>query len=497
MARYPRQFIQQVAQATDIVELISQYVALRKRGKEFVGLCPFHDDHKPSLNVSPVKQIFKCFSCGAGGGVYQFLMLYEKLTFPEAIRSLAERTGVPLPQLAADKKRPEGEFSRSELIEAVTFAAEFFRQQLHSDIGKGALDYARSRGLTDDSIDRFALGYAPDAWDSLIRAAGEKGISKRKLIAAGLAVPREDGGGCYDRFRNRLMFPIIDPQNRTIAFGGRALDEDERAKYINSPESPVFSKSAQLYALNWSREGIVKTSRAAVVEGYLDALIPLQCGVDNVVATLGTALTDGHVRILSRYASQVVLVFDADAAGQAAAERALEVFLAQKLDVRIAMIPGGKDPCDFCLAEGGEGLKRLTDEAPDALEHVWKRRQAAWQKPGGTLADKTRATEEFLNLIVSSSAYGAIDEVRRGQLAQHIAHLLNVPAADLQQQIHRMQRRITRSSGRYEASGDSASVALRGALGEQHLLEVLLNRPELFDRVAEQLDPTDFTDEQY
>jgi len=497
LARYPTQLIQQVAQATDIVELISQYVALKKRGKEFVGLCPFHDDHKPSLNVSPVKQIFKCFSCGAGGGVYQFLMLYEKLTFPEAVRLLAERTGVPLPQLGTDKGGGGSEFSRSELIEVITFASEFYRQQLRSDSGKKALGYARSRGLTDDSIDRFALGYSPDAWDSLIRAAGKKGISKPKLLAAGLAVPREDGRDCYDRFRNRLMFPIIDPQNRIIAFGGRALDENERAKYINSPESPIFSKSAQLYALNWSREGIVRTSRVTLVEGYLDALIPLQSGIDNIVATLGTALTEGHVRALSRYARRATLVFDADAAGQAAAERALEVFLAQKIDVRIATIPGGKDPCDFCLTEGGESLQALVDEAPDALEYVWRRSQSAWKKSGGALADRTRATEEFLNLVVSSSAYGAIDEVRRGHLAQHIAHLLNVPAADLQQQMRRLQRRVRRSSRPCEPGPDAEYVAVRGVLAERHLLEVLLNRGEFFDKVAEQLDPSDFTDEQY
>jgi len=244
MAKYPEHLIQQVAQATDIVELVSQYVALKKRGKEYVGLCPFHDDHKPSLNVSPVKQIYKCFSCGAGGGVYQFLMQYEKLSFPEAVRMLAERAGVALPR-QNEARQTEGGFSKNDLIEVVAFAMRYFQGQLRSAGGANALKYALSRGLTAESIERFRLGYAPASWDALIKAGSAKGISQARLLAAGLAVRRDDGSGCYDRFRNRLMFPILDPQNRPIGFGGRALAADERAKYINSPESPVYDKSGQ------------------------------------------------------------------------------------------------------------------------------------------------------------------------------------------------------------------------------------------------------------
>ncbi len=496
MARFPDQFIEQVAQATDIVELVSQYVALKKRGKEYVGLCPFHDDKRPSLNVSPVKQIFKCFACGAGGGIYQFLMLYEKLPFPEAVRTLAERVHIPLPSVGPGPERAEGELSRNDLVEVATFAARFFRSQLRSEAGKAALDYALGRELTEESIERFGLGYAPDSWDALLRAGAQKGIGENKLIAAGLVSRRTDGG-CYDRFRNRLIFPIIDPQGRVVAFGGRALDDRERAKYLNSPESVLFDKSQQLYALNWSREAIVTTGRAIVVEGYLDALIPLQGGIGNVVATLGTALTDRHVRVLSRYAREVVLIFDADAAGQAAAERALEMFLMQQLHVRVVELPPGTDPCDYCLAEGPEGLKRLIEAAPDALHYVWGRRQAGWEAAGSNLADRRRLVENFLNLVVSSAAYGAIDEVRRGQLAQHIAHLLNIPAADLQQQMRRVGRRIARSSGVPADPGAVGRGRAPTEMAERHLLEVLVNRPDLFDQAAERLDPKDFANEQY
>ncbi len=491
MARFSEQFIQQVAQATDIVDLVSSYVALKKRGKEFVGLCPFHDDKSPSMYVTPIKQIFKCFACGAGGGVYQFLMLYEKQTFPESVRSLAERANIPLPQDAA-QPQPEGSLSRNDLIAVATFAARFFREQLKTDRGSNALKYALDRGLTDESIQRFGLGYAPDSWDALIKAAGASGIGETKLVAAGL-VARRETGGCYDRFRNRLIFPIIDPQGRVIAFGGRALAEDERAKYLNSPESALFDKSSQLYALNWAREKIVSSGMAVIVEGYLDALIPMQAGVENVVATLGTALTDRHVRLISRYAKEAVLIFDADTAGQAAAERALEVFLAQRLHVRVASIPTGKDPCDYTLAEGGDGLRKLIDQAPDALEYAWRRRQAAWQDAGGNLADRRRLVDEFLSLVVSSATYGAIDEVRRGQLAQHIGHLINIPAADLQQQMHRLARRITRSSQPQTVT--SGSRVAGTDVTERQVLEVLLSSPDLFDVAAERVGPEDFVDE--
>lgn len=491
MARFSQQFIQQVAQATDIVELIGQYVALKKRGREFVGLCPFHDDHKPSMYVAPAKEIFKCFACGAGGGVFQFVMRYDKLEFPEAVRTLAERANIPLP--AETETAPvQAGMSKNDLMNVCTFAARFFRSQLRSEVGKAALEYALSRKLTDKSIERFGLGYAPQSWESLLAAARRDGLSESQLIAAGLAVRRDNGAGCYDRFRHRLMFPIFDPTGRVIAFGGRALDEQETAKYLNSPDTVLFDKSSQLYGLNFSREAIVSAGEAIVVEGYLDTLMALQSGLPNVVATLGTALTDRHVRLLSRYAQEAVLVFDSDAAGTAAAERALEVFLSQQIHVRVATIPAGKDPCDFCLAAGGEALKNLAAEAPDALQYVWGRRLEAIKQAGQNLADRRRLVEQFLQFVVSSAAYGAIDAVRRGQLAQRIGHLLNVPPIELQQQMRRLARRIPRpGQAAQPAEPDLSNEPSTRA--ERHLLEVLLNRPDLFDAVAERVTPQDFT----
>ena len=491
MPRFSALFIQQVAQATDIVDLISQYVAMKKRGREFLGLCPFHDDHKPSMNVSATKQIFKCFSCGAGGTVFNFLMLYDKLSFPEAVEALAQRANIPLPQ--ASIPRPgEGELTKNDLLAVTAFAARFFADRLHAPQGAEALAYARGRGMTDESIESFALGYAPNAWDSLLTAARAKGIGHHRLLAAGLAVKHEQKGSCYDRFRNRLIFPILDPAGKMIAFGGRALAEDERAKYLNSPETPVFDKSSNLYGLSWARPSIVSAGQAVVVEGYLDALIPMQAGVGNVVATLGTALTDRHIRLLGRYAREIILIFDADDAGTAAAERALELFLTQQIHVRVATIPAGKDPCDYCLAQGADALRALIAGAPDALQFVWDRRQRACIAAGNNQADRRRLVEDFLRLVASSSVYGAIDEIRRGQVAQHIGHMLNIPLAELQGQMKRLVRRIRPVARPAEQAQPLADGPTQRA--ERQLLEVLLNECDLFDDVHERIDPHHFRD---
>jgi DNA primase len=448
------------------------------------------------MTVSPTKQIFKCFSCGAGGGVFQFLTRYDNLSFPEAVRALAERAHVPLPDQVHAPRHPQGA-GKSDLLAINNFAADFYRKQLRAPVGAEALAYAKRRGISDESIERFGLGFAPESWDALLQAARRQRIGENQLVAAGLVVQRQQSSGCYDRFRNRLMFPILDPTGKTIAFGGRAMSDEDPAKYLNSAESILFDKSSNLYGLSWARQSIRTTGQAVVVEGYLDALIPMQAGVENVVATLGTALTDRHVRLLRHHAREAVLIFDADQAGAAAAERALEVFLAQQIHVRVATIPAGKDPCDYCLAQGPQALQKLIDEAPDALQYVWQRRLADYQAAGASLADRRRLVDDFLRLIAASAAYGAIDEVRRGQLAQHIGHLLNIPPGDLQQQMQRLSRPVRRPvqttptpapEGQYSGQPELTTRA------ERHLLEVLVNRGDLFDHVSEKISPEDFQD---
>ena len=499
MARFPDRFINQVAEATDIVEVVGQFIALKKRGKEFLGICPFHQDHRPSLNVSPSKQIFKCFACGAGGGVFQFLQQHLKLSFPEAVRELANRAGISVPADEAPG-RPDSSPSGESLLKMTTFAARFFRDQLNSPAGSDALEYARARKLTDESIARFGLGFAPDSWDALRSAAVGAGFTDRQLAAAGLVAEREDGSS-YDRFRNRLMFPIVDAAGRVVAFGGRAMDEADRAKYLNSPETALFDKSANLYALNWSRRGIVDSGQAVVVEGYLDALMCIQQGVVNVVATLGTALTERHVRVLARVAREVVLVFDSDVAGQAATERAVELFLMQRLNVRIGTVPGRggqdgaiKDPCDYVLAEGADRFRELLAEAPDALTYAWSRRRADYQR-ATTLAEKRSVIDDFLALIISSGAHGAIDPVRKGLLAGQVAELVGVSQTEITEQMRRLARRVRRGSAAARTQGQGPTEADgRIDRAESWLLGVLLNAPELFGSVAEKVAPEMFAD---
>jgi len=502
--KFSEQFIQQVAQATDIIDLVSQYVALKKRGAEYAGLCPFHNDKNPSMYVSPAKQIFKCFSCGAGGGVFKFVELHERLSFPEAVRHLAERAHIPLP-LDVEAPVPDGTPTKQDLHRLTAFAADYFHRTLLSPAGRETLEYAHSRGLTDESIERFCIGYAPEFWDALLQAAGREGFGQQALLAAGLVAPRDQdrGGGCYDRFRNRLIFPIYDIGGNVIAFGGRALAANERAKYLNSPEGPLYDKGANLFGLNWARQAISDKEQAVVVEGYMDCVIPQQAGVGNVVANLGTALTDRQVKLLGRYAKEVVLVYDADAAGQAATDRALEMFLAQQLHVRVARIPDGKDPCDYTLAHGGEAMQALIDQAPDALEYAWLRRQGELEAAGDNLAKRRAIVEDFLRLVVSSSAFGAIDEVRRGQLAQHIAHVLNLPAGEVQQHMRRMGRAIPRANPLPSDAQPGRAVPRHlppapgtnpTYLAQRHILESLLNAPDLFDSVVEQVGPVDFDD---
>lgn len=495
---YSPQFILQVQQANDIVELVGQLVSLKNRGKEFIGLCPFHQDHRPSMYVSPVKQIFKCFACGAGGDVFRFVMLSQRLEFPQAVSELAQRAGIALPRGEFESDNADRSLSSQTLVKLMTWAAGYYRQQLASPAGQGALEYARSRQISDESIRRFGLGYAPAGWEDLCRAAVRAGFTNRQLGAAGLAVDR-DNGTCYDRFRNRLMFPILDLQDRIIAFGGRALSAEDRAKYLNSPETLLFDKSANLYGLNWARAGIAASKRAVVVEGYLDCLMPVQAGLDNVVATLGTSLTDRHVRLLGRFADEVVLVFDADLAGQLAAQRAIELFLAQRVNLRVATVPtvgpageAVKDPCDYVLAAGGEAFKKALDEAPDALEYAWSRQRAAYQK-ATSIAEKGRIADDFLRLVVSSAAYGAIDTLRQNLLANHIGELVGLSPTQVAGQMQRLARSVRRPGSAQPAPQPETDVqACPSERAEKWLLGALLNQPELFPSICDRLEADDF-----
>ncbi|HVT79817.1 MAG TPA: DNA primase, partial [Phycisphaerae bacterium] len=383
----------QVASAVDIVDVIGEHLALKRAGREFKCLCPFHEDHRPSMSVVPHKQIFHCFVCGTGGDVFKFVELYHKMGKGEALRMLAQRAGIKLPELprsgggAGPQRDKDGLTPRERIANTNEWACSFFEKHLRTPQGKSGLDYLHSRGLTDETITKFRLGMSPDGWTGLVNAwhgrpAHDPGGSA-PLLEAGLIKQRSDSSP-YDAFRNRVIFPIIDAsggaaqKGRVIAFGGRVLEEkrDEagnvvEAKYLNSPDSPLFNKSESLYGLNLARQHIIRTRTAIIVEGYMDVIACHQAGVTNVVATLGTALTPDHARILKNYAQTIVLVFDSDDAGRRAADRAMEIFVRTPLDIKIASVPDGKDPFDFCMKHGGDAFQRLVDSAKDALAFKW------------------------------------------------------------------------------------------------------------------------------
>jgi DNA primase len=359
----PEKTIDQIQEKTDIVELISRYVPLKKTGRNYKAPCPFHSEKTPSFIVSPDKQIYHCFGCGAGGNCFSFLMRVENLQFPEAVEMLAEKAGIVVPKSAGSQK---GEDPVAAKIYAINDAAcQFFQECLANK--EAAKEYLVSRGVGDETIKKFKVGYAPDAWEGLLTVLRKKNFDTSIVEKAGLVIP-SDKGGHYDRFRNRIMFPIIDLKTRVLGFGARVLDSS-LPKYINSPETPVYSKGRNLYGLNFSKDAIRAKNYALIVEGYLDFLIPYQAGTENIIATLGTALTTDQIKLLKRYARTVIMAYDPDEAGEAASLRSLDLFIGEDVNVYIAQLPKGFDPDRFIRENGAEEFNKLIKSSKNLFEY--------------------------------------------------------------------------------------------------------------------------------
>ncbi len=352
----PEDKIDDVRAASDIVDVVSDYVRLKKRGSNFVGLCPFHNEKTPSFNVNPRMQIYKCFGCSAGGDVFQFIKQIEKVEFPEAVRLLAARANIDLPET----EQQSAEASETESIHhALRFAARFYHDQLlKSDSATAARTYLENRGVSDSSVRRFGLGWAPDGWEGLLRAASENQISEEVLLKAGLVIERSDADGSYDRFRGRVMFPILSHVGKVLGFGGRTLQQaPDQPKYINSPETRVYHKSRVLYGLYQARQDVRREEEVYLVEGYTDVVSLHQVGVANVVASSGTALTQEQIALLHRYCKRIVLLFDADSAGATAAVRGIDLILGSGMAVYVVSLPEGEDPDSFARSAGGDAFR--------------------------------------------------------------------------------------------------------------------------------------------
>jgi DNA primase len=367
MATIPQDFIDLVRSSTDIVGVISQYVPLKATGASFKGLCPFHSEKTPSFHVNPERQIFHCFGCGQGGDAFKFLMLYDKLSFVEAIEQLASRAGLKVPRASGSARREDEE--RTLLMKLHDEASAYYRGQLREKSGAPAREYLKKRGLTDETVETYGLGYAPDQWSGFLDHITRKGAKPEQAERAGLAIPRKTGKGFYDRFRSRIMIPIRGESTRTIAFGGRILGEGE-PKYLNSPESPIYNKSGVLYGFDRARDAIRREGFAILMEGYLDCLQAYQAGIAHAVACCGTSLTKGHARLLRRYTERVVVNFDPDAAGERAARRSIDLLLEEGFEVRVLRLPGGEDPDSFLLKQGADRYRELLSKALSLVDFL-------------------------------------------------------------------------------------------------------------------------------
>lgn len=360
---FPGRFLDDLIARTDLVDLVSESVRLTKKGNSYWGCCPFHSEKTPSFHVVPDRQIYKCFGCGKGGGAINYVMELENLPYRDAVAVLAKRVGMEVPETRGSS--PDMQRRREKLLEMNKQAARLFHQWLHSPEGARGLQYLQKRGLSRQTLTRFGLGFAPDSWDALINAMTKQGYDKRDLLDAGLAVSNKDGR-IYDRFRNRVMFPIIDVRGNVIGFGGRVMD-DSTPKYLNSPDTPVYNKSRNVFALNIAKTS--KAGRVILTEGYMDTIALHQAGFDSAVASLGTALTAEHAQLLARYFQQAVIAYDSDGAGVSAAQRAIPLLEKAGLKVRVLRMTGAKDPDEYIKAFGKDAFARLLDQSENQVDY--------------------------------------------------------------------------------------------------------------------------------
>ncbi len=493
-------FIRTVQSANDIVEVVGEHVALKRAGKNFMGLCPFHREKTPSFNVSPEKQIFKCFGCGAGGDVFKFIQRVLNIEFREAIEVLARRANIPLPEKGTKVSSPDG-LSKTDIFRINLWASKYFSHILwDSEAGEAGRKYLAKRGLTVDVCRTFSLGFSPLSGRGMLESGAKTGISPQQFVGAGLASVRANT--FYDMFRGRIMFPIFDALGNIVGFGGRTLGDDQ-PKYLNTPETSVFQKQRNLFGLFQGREAIQEKKQVVVVEGYTDCMAPFMVGTKNVVATLGTALTEQHVQTLRRYADQIVLVFDADQAGQKAADRALNVFLTMGVDVQLARVTSGKDPCDLVVAEGREAFESVILSAVGALEYKWHQLQERYNVSRSD-QEKRAAVDDLLNTVASCDPYGRIDVIQKGMLMSRLATLLNVPVDELHGQLQRYRRRTggyarEAKGGHAEAKGGEKPWVSESPLHSafRDVLQILVCEPGYISTVSELLKPEDFDPEVY
>lgn len=480
--RLPRGFADDVKNQSDILRVVSDYVTLKKRGAAYLACCPFHSEKTPSFNVHPGKGLFKCFGCGAGGSVFDFVMRIEGCSFPEAVRTVAEKSGIPVPVQDETEDYKRSAHEREVVLRLNEEAALYFERQLAAAEGAEARDYVNSRGISSEAQKLFRLGYAPDSWDGLLSHLKAGGAAEDEISVSGLVIPRETGG-FYDRFRGRVIFPITDSQGRVIAFGGRVMKEGQ-PKYLNSPETNVYTKGRNLYGLALSKNAIRAAGFAILVEGYLDCMIPYQGGVHNIVASLGTALTDSQVRLLRRYmdSPQIVVNFDPDSAGQAATMRSIEVLLAEGFKVNILRMPTDEDPDEFVRAHGIDAFRQLLKTTQPYVDYIIDSSIGAHDtsRPAGKVA--------AINAILPHLARMK-DKVARTDYAAQIADRLKLDSRVVREELRRV------ATNRQQALDPKRLRVVEDVTkAERQLLELMLANPDVRRAIISTLQDDDYAE---
>lgn len=484
-------FAAHVKSSVDIVGVVGESVRLRKQGpNRFVGLCPFHTEKTPSFSVHQGLQIFKCFGCGKGGDVFNFLMETQGLTFYEALRALAEGHGIPMPASSSGLRSDAESRLRDALDQMHEKAQSWFRQQIHGPAGSRAREYIEGRGLSASMQELFGLGYAPETGGFLVSGFKREGRSERAMEASGLVARRTGGPGFYDRFRDRLTFPIHNERGKIIAFAGRAIRQDQAPKYLNSPETAIYKKQNVLYNLHRAREAVRRERIAVLVEGYMDVIGAYQAGVEHVIASCGTALTQNHARALRRHADTVIVNFDPDAAGQGAAEKSIDLLIQEGLRVRVLQLPDGLDPYDYCRKYGGEAYRGKIDEAPGY--HDWLADQARNRFDTHTAEGRSAAIR-----FVDPKIRLLSEPIQRALVAEQVGHRMGLDRLVLSQFVQSFGRTrnqtkaivneprlseserillrlvIGSSEGRRELLGDALALAVKQDLPSRKIFEAI------------------------
>ncbi len=487
MGLIPEDVIGQVIDRTNIVELIGSYIPLKKAGANYKALCPFHNEKTPSFVVTPGKQIFHCFGCHEGGNVLSFVMKHERLDFAEAVRMLAAKAGVVIPE--TDPGARVKDDLRQMVFKANEVAVEYYHRNLvtgkEPEVGI-ARDYLKSRTVSLDCVKRFKIGYAYDAWDGLAKELKQKGFSDEVILKSGLVVPRDKGQGFYDRFRGRVIFSIFDYRNRALAFGARALKKDDKAKYINSPESILYTKGRHFYGLNWAKDAITREDAVIIVEGYMDLIRPVEAGIENVVASLGTALTADQVRLIRRYTRNVIMLFDMDTAGQAATLRSLDILLEEDMNVRVAALADDEDPDSFILKDGADAFRDRIKQAHSLFDFKLGRLMAAHN--AHTIEGRAMICQEMLPTIDKIPS-----EVVRDGYVRELAGRLQIP----EEAVIKERRRLGNIVQSRPGGGEAKKAYERKELSpeESLLLKLMLVDPKWVAESRVVILPEDLKDD--